>query len=131
MVRRWDFDKISSTRIIVRRPQAACFARFYASWAGAAMASLKDMTSTFSDAAGPRRYVLPSLALATGAFIDFVMLRYGLSMPRVRKLLLVLVALRRCGARHSIGKTVRDEGFALGHRRSEPRSSVMERASIR
>jgi hypothetical protein len=42
------------------------------------MASLKDITSTFSDAVGPRRYVLPSLALATGAFVDFFMLRYGL-----------------------------------------------------
>jgi hypothetical protein len=45
---------------------------------GAPMASIKEITSTFSDAVGPRRYVLPSLALATGAFIDFFMLRYGL-----------------------------------------------------
>ena len=43
------------------------------------MPSIKDITSTFSDAVGPRRYVLPSLALATGgAFIDVFMLRYGL-----------------------------------------------------
>src|SRR5262245_37612260 len=42
------------------------------------MASIKEITSTFSHAVGPRRYVLPSLALATGAFIDFFMLRYGL-----------------------------------------------------
>jgi hypothetical protein len=42
------------------------------------MASIKEITSTFSDAVGPRRFVLPSLALAIGAFIDFFMLRYGL-----------------------------------------------------
>ncbi len=42
------------------------------------MASLKDIKSTFTSAVGPRRYVLPSLALASGAFIDFFMLRYGL-----------------------------------------------------
>lgn len=42
------------------------------------MAKFRDITSTFTSAVGPRRYVLPSLALATGAFIDFFMLRYGL-----------------------------------------------------
>jgi hypothetical protein len=42
------------------------------------MASLKELTATFSTAVGHRRYVLPSLALATGALLDVVMLRYGI-----------------------------------------------------
>ncbi|MGV1013910.1 MAG: hypothetical protein ACOYB4_02965 [Methyloceanibacter sp.] len=42
------------------------------------MATFKELTSTFSTAVGPRRYVLPSLALAIGAFLDFFLIRYGI-----------------------------------------------------
>jgi hypothetical protein len=42
------------------------------------MAKLKELTGTFSSAVGHRRYLLPSLALAIGALLDFVMLRFGI-----------------------------------------------------
>jgi hypothetical protein len=42
------------------------------------MASLKDLTATFSNAVGHRRYLLPSMAIAIGALLDFVMLRFGI-----------------------------------------------------
>jgi hypothetical protein len=42
------------------------------------MASLKEMTAAFSTAVGHRRYLLPSLALATGAVLEVLMLRYGI-----------------------------------------------------
>jgi len=41
------------------------------------MASLKELTATFSSAVGHRRYLLPSMALAIGALLDFVMLKFG------------------------------------------------------
>lgn len=42
------------------------------------MATFKELTTTFSTAVGPRRYILPSLVLAIGAFLDFFLIRYGL-----------------------------------------------------
>ena len=42
------------------------------------MASLKDLTATFSNAVGHRRYLLPSMAIAIGALLDFVMLQFGI-----------------------------------------------------
>ena len=33
------------------------------------MASLKNLTATFSTAVGPRRYILPSLAIAIGTLL--------------------------------------------------------------
>src|SRR5262245_37178107 len=41
------------------------------------MASLKALRATFSSAAGHRRYLLPSMDVAIGALLDFVMLRFG------------------------------------------------------
>jgi hypothetical protein len=41
------------------------------------MASLRELTATFSNAVGHRRYLLPSMAVAIGALLDFVMLRFG------------------------------------------------------
>ena len=42
------------------------------------MASLKDLTATFSTAVGPRRYILPSLAIAIGTLLDVGMLKFGI-----------------------------------------------------
>ena len=42
------------------------------------MARLKELTATFSNAVGHRRYLLPSMAIAIGALLDFVMLRFGI-----------------------------------------------------
>jgi hypothetical protein len=42
------------------------------------MASLKDLTATFSTAIGPRRYILPSLAIAIGTLLDVGMLKFGI-----------------------------------------------------
>ena len=42
------------------------------------MASLKELTATLATAVGHRRYLLPSLALAIGALLDFVMLKFGI-----------------------------------------------------
>ena len=42
------------------------------------MAQLKELTATFSNAVGHRRYLLPSMAIAIGALLDFVMLRFGI-----------------------------------------------------
>jgi hypothetical protein len=44
----------------------------------AAMASLKNLTATFSTAVGPRRYILPSLAIAIGTLLDVGMLKFGI-----------------------------------------------------
>jgi hypothetical protein len=41
------------------------------------MAKLKDLTATFSTAIGPRRYILPSLAIAIGTLLDVGMLKFG------------------------------------------------------
>jgi hypothetical protein len=41
------------------------------------VASLKELRATFSNAVGHRRYLLPSMAIAIGALLDFVMLRFG------------------------------------------------------
>jgi hypothetical protein len=41
------------------------------------MASLRELTATLSNAVGHRRYLLPSMAIAIGALLDFVMLRFG------------------------------------------------------
>jgi hypothetical protein len=41
------------------------------------MATFKEIKATFGNAIGVRRYVLPSLALASGAFLDFFLIRYG------------------------------------------------------
>jgi hypothetical protein len=42
------------------------------------MASLKNLTATFSTAVGPRRYILPSLAIAIGTLLDVGMLKFGI-----------------------------------------------------
>jgi hypothetical protein len=42
------------------------------------MAKLKDLTATFSTAIGPRRYILPSLAIAIGTLLDVGMLKFGI-----------------------------------------------------
>lgn len=42
------------------------------------MAKLKDLTATFSTAIGPRRYILPSLAVAIGTLLDVGMLKFGI-----------------------------------------------------
>ena len=42
------------------------------------MASLKNLTATFSTAVGPRRYILPSLAIAMGTLLDVGMLKFGI-----------------------------------------------------
>jgi len=42
------------------------------------MASIKELKTVFSTAVGHRRYVLPSLTLAAGALLDFIMLRLGI-----------------------------------------------------
>ena len=42
------------------------------------MASLKNLTATFSTAVGPRRYILPSLAIAMGPLLDVGMLKFGI-----------------------------------------------------
>lgn len=42
------------------------------------MATFKELTTTFSTAVGTRRYVLPSLVLAIGASLDFLLIRYGI-----------------------------------------------------
>jgi hypothetical protein len=42
------------------------------------MASLKNLTATFSTAVGPRRYILPSLAIALGTLLDVGMLKFGI-----------------------------------------------------
>jgi hypothetical protein len=47
-------------------------------YGGLRMASLKELTATLSSAVGHRRYLLPSMALAIGALLDFVMLKFGL-----------------------------------------------------
>ena len=41
------------------------------------MARFKELTTTFSNAVGHRRYLLPSMAIALGALIDALMLRFG------------------------------------------------------
>ena len=41
------------------------------------MAKLKNLTATFSTAVGPRRYILPSLAIAIGTLLDLGMLKFG------------------------------------------------------
>jgi hypothetical protein len=43
-----------------------------------AMASLKNLTATFSTAVGPRRYILPSLAIAISTLLDVGMLKFGI-----------------------------------------------------
>ena len=42
------------------------------------MASLKNLTASFSTAVGPRRYILPSLAIAIGTLLDVGMLKFGI-----------------------------------------------------
>jgi hypothetical protein len=42
------------------------------------MAKLKNLTATFSTAVGPRRYILPSLAIAIGTLLDVGMLKFGI-----------------------------------------------------
>ena len=42
------------------------------------MTSLKNLTATFSTAVGPRRYILPSLAIAIGTLLDVGMLKFGI-----------------------------------------------------
>ena len=42
------------------------------------MAKLKNLTATFSTAVGPRRYILPSLAIAIGTLLDLGMLKFGI-----------------------------------------------------
>jgi hypothetical protein len=42
------------------------------------MASLKNLTATFSTAVGPRRYILPSFAIAVGTLLDVGMLKFGI-----------------------------------------------------
>jgi len=41
------------------------------------MSSLREIISAFSTAVGHRRYILPSLTLAAGAFVDVSMLKFG------------------------------------------------------
>ena len=42
------------------------------------MSKLKDLAATFSTAVGPRRYILPSLAIAIGTLLDVGMLKFGI-----------------------------------------------------
>jgi hypothetical protein len=42
------------------------------------MAKLRNLTATFSTAVGPRRYILPSLAIAIGTLLDVGMLKFGI-----------------------------------------------------
>ena len=47
------------------------------------MAKLKNLTATFSTAVGPRRYILPSLAIAIGTLLDLGMLKFGILIDAI------------------------------------------------